>query len=88
MLTATDVSICLNSGVKRACGLVSPSTCSANVAAAHLAFMHLKRRIVTAKTVLIPLSAAGASRRTYRSCTRPDATPQCGQTPSSARQRA
>ncbi|MGP3965249.1 hypothetical protein ACTWPT_55815 [Nonomuraea sp. 3N208] len=37
MLTATDVSSCLSSGVKWACGLVSPSTCSANVAAAHLA---------------------------------------------------
>ncbi|MEU7831858.1 MULTISPECIES: hypothetical protein [unclassified Nonomuraea] len=62
MLTATDVNTLRCSGVNRTYGLVRPSTCSANVAAAHPVFMHLKRRIITAGTALIPLGAASASR--------------------------
>jgi hypothetical protein len=62
--TATDVNILRNSDVNRACGLVNPSTCSANVTAAHAAFTHLNRRTVKASTVVIPPSAPSASRRT------------------------
>jgi hypothetical protein len=68
--TAIQVSARRNSGVNGACGSVKPGTCSANVTAVHSQFAHLNRRTVKAVTVVTPPSAASATRRTYRPCTR------------------
>ncbi len=75
---AIDVSSVRSSGVYRACGLVSPSTCSANVTAGHCGLRHLNRRTMSSTTTGAPPTGASASRRAYRPWTRHDTTPHLG----------
>jgi hypothetical protein len=50
--------------VNRLCGLVKPTTCSANVTAGQAALPHRKRRTLNAITTCAPPTAASRSWRT------------------------
>src|ERR1035441_407590 len=86
--TATAVSPCPASGVRRAYREASPCGCSANVTAGHAALPQKNRRTVSRITVRRPPIAASASRREYPLCTRPDQQLHRGHAPPAARTRA
>jgi hypothetical protein len=78
---AIEASIDRSTCVCRACGLVSPSICSANVTVGHQPLRHLNRRTVSSMTTGLPATGASPSRRTYRPCTRHDGIPHPGHLP-------
>jgi hypothetical protein len=75
-------------GVYRACGLLSPGTCSMNVTAAHAGCRQRNRRTTRLITTWAPPIAASTNRRTYRPCTRPETVPHPGHATCPARERA
>lgn len=74
-------------GLERACGVVSPSICSANVRLRHPGAWQTKRRTVSRRTTGWPAKGVSARCRRYRPCTRPDSSPHPGHAASDAADR-